>query len=81
MVSGLIPVVPDEGGTTEIVDSAELAFRTPEAAASTLARLASDAEFRDRMRRHCAERAKDFTRDAYFARQRELLGHIVGGTV
>lgn len=81
LVSGLIPVVPDEGGTTEIVNSAELAYRTPDAAADILARLSSDGSFRERMRAHCAERAAHFTRGAYFARQRELLVRIVSGEV
>lgn len=78
LVSGLIPIVPDEGGTTEIVNSAELAYRTQDAAADILARLSSDVSFRERMCRHCAERAKLFTRDAYFERQQMLLDRIVG---
>lgn len=78
LVSGLIPIVPDEGGTTEIVNSAELAYRTQDAAADILARLSSDVSFRERMCRHCTERAKLFTRDAYFERQQMLLDRIVG---
>ena len=81
LVSGLIPIVPDEGGTTEIVSSGELAYRTPNVAANILARLSADGSFRERMRAHCAERAAHFTRGAYFARQRELLVRIVSGEV
>lgn len=78
LVSGLIPVIPDEGGTTEIVNTPDLTYRKSEDAARILARLPYDENFRDRMRRHCAERAKQFTRGAYLARQRELLDRIIG---
>ena len=78
LVSGLIPVVPDEGGTPEIVDTPDLTYRRPEDAARILARLPADGNFRERMQRHCAERANQFTRGAYLARQRELLDRIVG---
>ncbi len=78
LVSGLIPIVPDEGGTTEIVDASELAYHEPGDAARTLARLPADAGFRERMLRHCAERARLFTREAYLERQRKLLDRIVG---
>ena len=76
--SGLIPIVPDEGGTPEIVDSPALTYRTNETAAQILAHLITDADFRERQRRHCAARAKLFTREAYFERQRELLNDLVG---
>ena len=79
LVSGLIPIVPDEGGTTEIVDADELTYPTPDVAAHILAHLTSDGTFRERMRRHCAERTKLFTRTAYFARQSKLLDRIVDG--
>ncbi len=79
LVSGLIPIVPDEGGTTEIVDTPDLTYRKPEDAARILARLPADGNFRERMLSHCAERAKQFTRGAYLARQHELLDRIVGG--
>lgn len=78
LVSGLVPIVPDEGGTTEIVETAELTYHTPGDAARTLARLPVDTDFRDLMRRRCAERAKKFTREAYFERQRDLLDRILG---
>ena len=78
--SGLIPVVPDEGGTPEIVDSPELAYHTDEDAARILARLLADDDFREIQRAHCAERAKLFSREAYLERQGELLAEIVGVT-
>ena len=80
LASGLIPIVPDEGGTPEIVDSRALTYRTNEDAAQILARLLSDAGFRENQRRHCVERAKLFSREAYLERQGELLAEIVGLT-
>jgi glycosyltransferase involved in cell wall biosynthesis len=77
LLSGLIPLVPDEGGTPEIVDSPALTYRTDDDAAQILARLLADAGFRQGQARHCSERAKLFTREAYFERQRELLHRIV----
>ena len=78
--SGLIPIVPDEGGTPEIVDSPALTYRTNEDAAQILAHLLSDASFREKQRRHCVERAKLFSREAYLERQGKLLAEIVGVT-
>ena len=77
--AGLISIVPDEGGTPEIVDSSELAYHTNEEAAQILAHLLVDATFREKMQRQCAERAKVFSRDAYMARQKELLSNILNG--
>ena len=75
--SGNVAIVPDEGGTPEIVDSPELAYRTYDDAARILGRLVTDAEFRERMRAHCAERAKHFSREAYLKRQSELVEKIL----
>ena len=80
LASGLIPIVPDEGGTPEIVDSPALTYRTNEDAAQILAHLLSDASFRENQRRHCVERAKLFSREAYLERQGKLLAEIVGLT-
>ena len=81
LVAGLIPVIPDEGGTPEVVGSPALAYHTDEDAARILARLAEDHTFRDGQRLLCAERARTFTREAYMERQRELLRRIVGDGV
>lgn len=77
LVSGLVPIVPDEGGTPEIVASPALAYNTDEEAAKILSRLLTDAAFRNEQRKHCAERAKLFTREAYLERQRNLLANII----
>ena len=75
--AGVIPVVPDEGGPCEIVDDPGLAWHTLEEGAQILARLVSDASFREEKRRHCAERARRFSRQAYLASQHELLTRIL----
>lgn len=77
LLSGNITIVPDEGGTPEIVDSQALAYHTNDEAAQILARLLTDAEFREQQRAHCAERAKVFSREAYLKRQDELLERIL----
>ena len=76
--AGMIPIIPDEGGAREVVDDPELTFRTDEEAAAILARLIGDAAFREERRKHCAERAKAFSAEAYTKRQKELLKEIVG---
>jgi glycosyltransferase involved in cell wall biosynthesis len=78
LLSGLIPIVPDEGGTPEIVDSHDLTYHTDEDAARILVRLISDSDFLERQRRHCAKRATMFTPEAYLGRQRKLLDRILG---
>ncbi len=78
--SGNIAIVPDEGGTPEIVDSQELAYHTDDEAARILARLITDEAFRSAQLRHCAERAEFFSRKAYFEREHELLERILQST-
>ena len=73
LVAGLVPLVPDEGGSCEVVSDTDVTYRTNEDAAQILARLLADEDFRVRQQTSCAARAKFFSRDAYLARQRELL--------
>ena len=77
LASGNIVIVPDEGGTPEIVDSPDLAYHTDDEASQLLARLLTDAEFREQQRAHCAMRAKVFSRESYFIRQEELLKKLL----
>jgi len=77
MKAGLIPIVPDEGGTCEVVDNRELTFHTNEEAANILVKLLNDPEFREQQRILCAERAKAFSKAAYLERQHKLLQDIV----
>lgn len=76
--AGLIPIVPDEGGSCEVVDNRDLTFHTNEEAANILVKLLNDQEFRERQRRLCEERAKVFSKAAYLERQHKLLQDIVG---
>ena len=77
LVAGLIPIVPDEGGTLEVVNSPDLAYHTQDEAARILARLTSDSNFRDEQHRHCAERAQFFSRKNYLDRQGKMLRKIL----
>lgn len=75
--SGAIAIVPDAGGSQEVVDSAELTYHTDDDASGILSRLLSDSAFRARQREHCARRATFFSREAYLKRQQRLLERIV----
>ena len=77
---GVIPVVPDEGGTREIVDNPALTWHTVEEAARILARLISDRAFRAEQLRRCAERSECFSRKAYRERQHDLLAGLLAET-
>lgn len=77
--AGLIPIVPDEGGSPEVVASPELAYHDDDEAVKILVRLLDDAEFRETQQRHCAERAKDFSLPVYLKRQQEVLNEILKG--
>ncbi len=77
LVAGLVPVVPDEGGSCEVVSNPDVTYHTNEDAAQILARLLADADFRTKQQASCAARAKFFSRDAYLRRQRELLREIL----
>ena len=77
--AGLIPVVPDEGGSCEVVDRPELSYSTNEDAATKLARLVSDSAFAEAMREHCRSRALTFSRSEYEKREADLLEKILSG--
>ena len=76
--AGIIPVVPDEGGSMEIVDTPSLTYRTDEDAARILARLLDDEAFRQDQLRRCMERAKLFSTDHYAESQQKILDNILG---
>ena len=77
LVAGLVPIVPDEGGSCEVVSNPDVTYSTNEEAAHILARLLADKEFRAKQQASCAARAKVFSRDAYLDRQRDLLHGIL----
>ena len=76
--SGCIPIVPDEGGTPEIVDNPALTYHTNEEAAKILEHLLSDDAFRLDQLNHCKERAKEFSFERYMERQHKILDMILG---
>ena len=76
--AGLIPIVPDEGGSCEIVDNPALTYHTINDAARILLNLISNNDFRESQQRLCADRANIFSQEAYLVRQRKLLSDIVG---
>lgn len=78
--AGLLPLVPDEGGSREVVDNPALTYHSHDEAARLLARLLADRDFREAQRRRCAERARFFARGAYMERQDRLLRDILDGT-
>lgn len=75
--AGLIPIVPDQGGTSEIVDSPELTYHTLEDGAKILVKLLTDNSFKEKQWQYCTERAKIFSKNAYWERQSELLNKII----
>ena len=75
--AGCIPIIPDEGGPTEIVDDHALEFHTNEDAAATLTRLINDQDFHCERLRHCTERAKEFSCAAYMARQHAVVAKML----
>ena len=74
---GVIPVVPQEGGSPEVVGNPSLAYADPEEAAKILARLVTDAAFRDSMGAHCRQRARAFAPAASRAAQTQVIRQIV----
>lgn len=77
--AGLIPIVPNEGGSMEVVDNPALTYHDNEEAAQILAHLLLDDEFRKKQLQHCFERAKIFSLQAYMERQKKVLDKIVNG--
>ena len=74
--AGLIPVVPREGGSSEVVGLEDLVYDSDDVAADILVRLVKDKEFYDRCAAYCRERAKVFLADGYLERQMRLLDEL-----
>lgn len=75
--AGCIPIVPDEGGTMEIVANPALTYHTCEDAARILARLLNDEPFRREQLAHCGKRAEDFLFERYLETQQKILDTIL----
>ena len=75
--AGCIPIVPDEGGTPEVVNNPALTYHTDEDAAKILVRFLSDDAFRREQLDHCRERAKEFSFERYMDNQNRILDNIM----
>ncbi len=75
--AGCIAIVPDEGGTMEIVDNPDLTYHTTEEAAAILTRLISDDRFRQKQLNSCKERAVSFSFEHYLKTQHEIFDRII----
>lgn len=78
--TGILPIVPDEGGSAEVAAAEELVYRDYDAAAAKLAALVRDPVLHERLAEHCRVRARVFTREAYLARQHEIIEGILAGS-
>ena len=74
--AGCIGIVPDEGGTPEIVANPALTYHTNEDSARILAHLLND-EVRWEQLDHCKKRVEFFSFDQYMEMQHSLLDRIL----
>lgn len=81
MKAGCIPIVPDEGGSMEIVDNPALTYHTNEHAAKILVHLLNDEAFRQAQLNHCQERAKVFSFEHYMKNQHKILDKILNDSL
>ena len=75
--AGIIPIVPDEGGSTEVADNPEITYHSDQEAAGIMTRLLSDEAFRKKQLAFCEQRAKVFSKESYMSNQRKLLDRIL----
>lgn len=74
--AGLVPIVPKEGGSSEVVGFDELEYDNDDDAVDMLIKLATDKSFYDECLNHCILRGKEFSAGAYMHRQSELLDEL-----
>ena len=75
--AGCIPIVPDEGGTPEVVANPALTYHTDEDAANILVRLLTDGAFRQEQLCFCKKRAEMFSFERYMENQNRILNSIL----
>jgi len=75
--AGLVPVVPNVGGASEVVGNKVLCYDTYEDACIILERLICNKDFYCQCKNYCAIRAQEFNVDSYFRRQEALIRKIV----
>jgi glycosyltransferase involved in cell wall biosynthesis len=74
--AGLVPIVPIEGGSSEVVGLDDLVYNNDDVAVDILIRLATDKAFYKECLILCIKRGKEFTADAYINRQNRLLNEF-----
>lgn len=74
--AGLVPIVPREGGSSEVVGLSDLVYSDNDGAANILIWLVKDEAFYCKCAKHCQERAKIFSAVAYIERQTRLLDEL-----
>ncbi len=77
--AGCIAIVPDEGGTPEVVGVPALTYHTDEDAAKILAHLLNDEAFRREQMDRCKKRAESFSFERYLETQNKILDSILEG--
>ncbi len=75
--AGIITLVPDGGGTCEIVDNPNLSYKTTDQAVGILSRLILDESFRKEQYYRSTKRADFFSSEFYLKRQQGLLLKII----
>ena len=79
--AGNIALVPDEGGSQEVVDNPALTYHDRDEAVQILARLLKDPSFREEQRKNCEIRAEEFSEENYRKRQSRLLAEIIADEI
>lgn len=74
--AGVVPLVPREGGSSEVVGTDELVFASDDEAVRKLARLVEDREYYGVNQAHVLARAELFSAMKYQERQRALLAEL-----
>lgn len=78
MKSGLPVMVPEKGAASEVLNCASLVYRDIQDGARILLRLINDMSFRKECVEHCIQRARDFSEEAYLAREKALVSRFIG---
>lgn len=77
--SGIVPIVPNEGGAAEVVGDERLMYADQDDAVRKLSNLVSDSACYDSLAKACRARADYFSAEAYWERQGLLVGKLLNG--
>ena len=75
--AGCIPIVPNDGGAYEILDTPELSFIDIADASQKLSQLVSNDQLRNAMRLKCTERSSMFSKESTLRTLHSLLDEIL----